>query len=140
MKKEIKKETKIYRYKSPGDMVFSLVEKLVNGNLKQKTLLYLGKELDNDLKFRLKSEALAFKSTLLFKLITTAQEEEMKKNIIEDAKSMDQINYYRAVLADRIILEQEINKWSKMDVPIPKTILKNKIENSNKNLTKIISN
>jgi hypothetical protein len=139
MKKEKikKKNKKIYRYKSPGEKVFNLVEKIVNGNLKQKTLLYLGKELDNDLKFRLKSEALAFKSTLLFKLITTAQEEEMKKNIIEDSKTMEQINYYRAVLADRIILEQEINKWSKMDVPIPKTI---NVKNNNKNLTKIISN
>jgi len=139
MKKEKikKKNKKIYRYKSPGEKVFNLVEKIVNGNLKQKTLLYLGKELDNDLKFRLKSEALAFKSTLLFKLITTAQEEEMKKNIIEDSQTMEQINYYRAVLADRIILEQEINKWSKMDVPIPKTV---NVKNNNKNLTKIISN
>jgi len=121
--KKIKEETtepKIYRYKSQGEKVFQLVRDMNSKNPEAKILLLYGKMLDDKIKFQLKAEALAFKSTMLFKLITTAMEEEMKKNIIEDAKTLEQLDYYRAVLADRLILEQEIDKWSKITVKPPK--------------------
>ncbi len=82
-------------------------------------ILKMGKlPLSEQDKFRLKSEALAFQSTLLFKLITTKVANDMQKEIVENASGED-LKYYRAVLADRRILEEEILTLSRSQVKIP---------------------
>lgn len=112
----------LYRNKSPNEKSFEIVKQILSNGKEMETLYLFGKQLTDEERFRLKSEALAFKSTLLFKLVTSTTEEEMKKEIIENCKDLQSLDYYRAILADRIMLENQINKWSIAHAPIPKPI------------------
>ena len=119
MEEETSLPLHLYRSKSPSEKSFELVKQILDNGKENRFLLLFGKALGDEEKFRLKSEALAFKSTLLYKLITSTVEEDMKKEIIENCKDLQSLDYYRAILADRIMLEEEIIKWAEAKVPIP---------------------
>lgn len=79
-----------------------------------------GYPLTDEEKFRLKSEALALKGTLLYQVLCSRIANEMQAEIVDNATTMEQVTYFRAVLADRRMLIQEIDGLSKMVAPIPK--------------------
>lgn len=100
---------KLYKKSDPD--AFSIVE----GILKKAN-----KPLTDEERYRLKAEALAFKGTLLYQLFCTRIANEMQSEIVDNATTMEQVTYFRAVLADRRMLIQEIEGLTKMNVPIPK--------------------
>lgn len=103
-----KKEPKLY--KSPAKQTFTLV----NG-----ILLRAGRPCTDEEKFILKSEALALKGTFLYKLLGERIADEMQKEIVENAKTMEDIYYFRAVLADRRMFMEEIENLSNIKVAVP---------------------
>lgn len=70
-------------------------------------------------KFQLKSEALAFKGTLLFKLLGEKEVNNMQQRITDEARTLEDISAFRAILADRRIMLAEIDEWATAKLPIP---------------------
>ena len=97
---------------TPANRTFKIVTRILGDGQKEDVLTYQGHPLTPQEKMRLKHEALTLRTTLLFKLLCSKVQEDMKKEIVENCKDLESINYYRAVLADRIIMEQEINTWA----------------------------
>lgn len=85
-----------------------------------KILRYHGQQLTPEQMFRLKSEALAFRGTLLYQLVTSKIPDEMQEEIVENCKIDEDLIYYRAILADRRMLEAEITAWADSKVTPPK--------------------
>lgn len=81
--------------------------------------------LTDDEKRRLKSEALTFKSTLLYRLLAEETANEMQREIVDNA-TPENLHYFRAVLADRRILIQEIDRCAKLEVDLVKLDRKEK--------------
>ena len=90
------KKEKLY---SPANEIFTIVNGVLNLNKSPFT---------SEEKKRLKSEALTFKTMLLYQLLTTKVCNDIQKEIVENARTLEDLNYYRAVLADRRILIEEI--------------------------------
>lgn len=96
--------------KTPAEETFEIVNGILG---------VAGRPLSNEDLFRLKSEALAFKSTSLYKLLAVHTADQMQKEIVDNCKTMEEINYYRAILADRRMLIQEIDSFAKADIKPP---------------------
>lgn len=95
---------------SPNDYVFNVINNV---------LLLNRRELTPHEKFRLHAEAMAFKNTLLYLLLATHQADLTTKDIVEQGKTDEMLNFYRAILADRRILIGEIDSWANANVPLP---------------------
>jgi len=55
-------------------------------------------------------EATSFKQFLLYQLLFGTEKKRIEDFIIKDAKTFEDINYYRAMLADRIMINDVINQ------------------------------
>lgn len=97
---------------TPANRTFKIVTRILGNGQKDNVLMYQGRPLTKEEEFRLKHEAMTLRTTLIWKLLCSKVQEDMKKEIVENCKDMDNISYHRAILADRIILEQEVNTWA----------------------------
>jgi len=57
-------------------------------------------------------EATSFKQFLLYQVLFGTEKKRIEDFIIRDAKTHDEINYYRAMLADRVMIHDAINQIS----------------------------
>lgn len=55
---------------------------------------------------QLSNEAKVLKTSLLYRILTETQVREIEQSIIADAKTMEELNFYRAMLADRIKIKE----------------------------------
>ena len=53
---------------------------------------------------RLVNEVRVFKTTLLYQILLNTQVKDIEKSIIQDAKTLDDLYFYRAMLADRFAI------------------------------------
>ena len=58
-------------------------------------------DLYNDCKF--------FKNTLLYSILFSTEIQDLEKIIIKEVKTLEELNYYRAVLADRYLMLENID-------------------------------
>jgi len=92
-------------------------------------LFFHGQPLTHEQKMRLKAEALTLKVGILFEYLTSKVADEMQREIIENhteatpnGKDERTLDYYRAILADRRILIQEVENLASYEPSKPKKI------------------
>lgn len=76
----------------------------------ENILTRAGKPLTQPEKDRLYSDAIIFKNSLLYRLMTETTPTEIQRMLVEEAKTEDQYNYFRAILADRRMVENWVNR------------------------------
>jgi len=69
-----------------------------------------GKPLTQPEKDRLHNDAVMFSNSLLYRLCTETTPLEIQRMLIEEAKTEEEYNYYRAILADRKMIVNWVNR------------------------------
>lgn len=69
-----------------------------------------GRPLSVGEKDRLRAEAITFKSSLMYRILMEMTPTEMQRIIVEECKNDDEYNYYRAIIADRKMIENMVNR------------------------------